>query len=342
MSSSATSSISSSTTTPSILAAPVSEKLTKSNHPLWHAQVVPPIHVAQLEDFLTGNEKQPEKDITVTIDKKSVKQRNPAYTAWMARDQTVLGYLLSSLTRETLMHVSWCTSSAQAWHMPAHLYSSQSQARTVNMRIVLTTTEKLHLSVSDYYAKTYELAATGAPLCDDEFIAYILAGLNEDYNPVFTGVVVRTDPITPSALYTQLLSFDQHTSQQAHASFSGSSSAMAASRGHGSSGGRGYGGSDWGRGSGRSSRSGSSNMDSRNSRSGTSRPQCQVCLKIGHTTNNCWHHFEEDYMPEQRTDVATSSSGADHPWYTNSGVTDHIIGDLNRCLAMHDPYTGTD
>jgi hypothetical protein len=27
-------------------------------------------------------------------------------------------------------------------------------------------------------------------------------------------------------------------------------------------------------------------------------PQCQVCLKFGHTANKCWHHFEEDYIPE--------------------------------------------
>jgi hypothetical protein len=30
---------------------------------------------------------------------------NPAYTSWVARDQAVLGYLLSSLTRETLVGV---------------------------------------------------------------------------------------------------------------------------------------------------------------------------------------------------------------------------------------------
>jgi hypothetical protein len=280
MSSSATSSISSSTTTPSILAVPISEKFTKSNYPLWHAQVMLPIHAAQLEDFLTGDEKHLEKDITVMIDEKSVKQRNPAYMAWMARDQTILGYLLSSLTCETLMHVSRCTSSAQAWRMLADLYSSQSQAHAINVRIALMMTKKLHLSVLDYYAKMChyadELAAIGAPQHDDELVAYILAGLDEDYNPVFTAVVAWTDAITPSALYTQLLSFEQHTSLQAHASSGGSSSAMATSHDRGSSGGRGYGGSDRGRGRGcgrcRSSRGGSSNMDSRNSRSGTSRP----------------------------------------------------------------------
>jgi hypothetical protein len=48
------------------------------------------------------------------------------------------------------------------------LYASQSHARAVNMRIALATTKKLHLSVTDYYAKMCqyadELAATGTPL----------------------------------------------------------------------------------------------------------------------------------------------------------------------------------
>jgi hypothetical protein len=50
--------------------------------------------------------------IMVVIHEKSIKRRNLAYTAWMTRDQNVLGYLFSSLTRETLMHVSPCTSLA--------------------------------------------------------------------------------------------------------------------------------------------------------------------------------------------------------------------------------------
>jgi hypothetical protein len=43
-----------------------------------------------------------------------------------------------------------------------------------------------------------ELAASGAPLRDDELIAYLLAGLDEDFNPVFTAMVSQVDPITLS------------------------------------------------------------------------------------------------------------------------------------------------
>jgi hypothetical protein len=82
----------------------------------------------------------------------------------------------------------------------------------MNTRIALTTTKKHQLSISDYYAKMChyidDLAASGNPLRDDELVAYLLAGLDEGFNPVFTTIVAQVDPISPSELYAQLLSFE--------------------------------------------------------------------------------------------------------------------------------------
>jgi hypothetical protein len=101
-----------------------------------------------------------------------------------------MGYLLSTLTCEMLMHVSHYSSSAQAWCTLADLYSSQTCTRSVYTQIALATTKKQQLSTTDYYTKmcqyTDELAAMGAPLHNDELIAYLLAGLDEEYNSVFT------------------------------------------------------------------------------------------------------------------------------------------------------------
>jgi hypothetical protein len=107
MSSTALPSPSSTTTVPSILSVSVSEKLTKMNYPLWRAQVLPAIRATQLEDLLTGDDVAPAKTITVTnTDKSTTSTKNPAYASWVARDQAVLRYLLSSLTHEMLMQVS--------------------------------------------------------------------------------------------------------------------------------------------------------------------------------------------------------------------------------------------
>jgi hypothetical protein len=54
---------SSSTVVPASLSFPVSEKLAQDNHRLWCKQVLPTIHTAQLEGFLDGSEKAPEKNL---------------------------------------------------------------------------------------------------------------------------------------------------------------------------------------------------------------------------------------------------------------------------------------
>jgi hypothetical protein len=93
---------------------------------------MPPLRAAQLEDLVTGAEQPPEKTIDVVVDGKTVKQPNPAYTNWVIRDQAVLGYLLASLTRETMLHVARCPTSAEVWSLLSDLYASQSRARSVN------------------------------------------------------------------------------------------------------------------------------------------------------------------------------------------------------------------
>jgi hypothetical protein len=93
-------------TVPRILNDPISKKLTKSNYPLWSAQILLVIRATQLHDLLTGVEMALTKEIMTMIDSKLVKQDNPAYPAWVARDQAILGYLLLTLTCEMLIHVS--------------------------------------------------------------------------------------------------------------------------------------------------------------------------------------------------------------------------------------------
>jgi hypothetical protein len=82
------------------------------------------IRAAQLEDLFLNIEKASEKEITVVVNEKPEQQKNLAYTIWVAKDQSILGYILSMLTRETLMHVSRCTTSAAAWRALATLYAS--------------------------------------------------------------------------------------------------------------------------------------------------------------------------------------------------------------------------
>jgi hypothetical protein len=264
---------SSTTIVPSIFSVSINKKLTKSNYMLWHAQVMSAIRAAELEGFLTGTEKVPPKIVSSKDDKgQVVQQHNPDYSQWVARDQAVLGYLISSLTRETLVTVVTCTSAADVWSKLSKMYSSQTRACTVNTRIALVTTKKNQLSIAEYCSKMRSLAddmsSTSTALRDDEFVSYVLADLDEEYNSVYSAVITHVEPITPTELYAQLLGFEQHLHLQNGGTSSHTVMANSASRGR-------SGGASHCRGRGRSrgaSRGGSNNNWS--STTSGSHPQC--------------------------------------------------------------------
>ena len=70
--------------------------------------------------------------------------------------------------------------------------------------------------------------------------------------------------------------------------------------------------------------------------------RCQVCFKKNHTAAECWHRFDEDYVPDQRLVAAASYSyGVDTNWYTDTGATDHVTGELDK-LTIKNKYHGND
>ena len=70
--------------------------------------------------------------------------------------------------------------------------------------------------------------------------------------------------------------------------------------------------------------------------------RCQVCFKKNHTAAECWHRFDENYVPDQHLVAAASYSyGVDTNWYTDTGATDHVTGELDK-LTVKNKYHGND
>ncbi|CAN6310998.1 unnamed protein product [Urochloa humidicola] len=191
---------------------PISEKLTKSNISLRKLQVLPAIRGAQLEGFIDGTEPAPPKQIDTKIDGKDVKSVNPEYTRWVALDQQVLGYLLTTMTRDVMAQVASARTSAELWAAVEEIFSSTTRARSMNTRIALTNLKKGNMSVTAYMTKMKaladELAAAGKPLGDEEFTAFVVNGLDEDYNPLVSALMARIEPIVYNELLSQLISFE--------------------------------------------------------------------------------------------------------------------------------------
>jgi rubredoxin len=60
-------------------------------------------------------------------------------------------------------------------------------------------------------------------------------------------------------------------------------------------------------------------------------PICQSVKKEGHTTIQCWYRFDESVGAEKKTVAAiTHTYGVDTNWYTNTGTTYHITGEVEK------------
>ena len=124
----------------------------------------------------------------------------------------MLGFLMMSLSHEVMAQVATLETPQEVYGELVRMYASASRARTVNTRIALATTRKGNMSVTEYVAKIKSLAddmaSAGKKVDDEELVSYLLAGLDEEFNPVVTAVGARTEYILVGELVSQLLSFE--------------------------------------------------------------------------------------------------------------------------------------
>lgn len=191
----------------------ITEKLNKNNHALWQPQVLAAIRGARMEGHISGKTKAPDAEVDEKgPDGKTIKVPNPAYEEWFARDQQILGFILSSVLKEVFIQIAASQTAAQAWQGVADTSAAQRRARSVNVRLALSTTQKGAASITEYFTKMRslgdEMAAAGKPLDDEEMTAYILNGLDIDYESIVSAVLNRENPISLTDIYSQLLSFE--------------------------------------------------------------------------------------------------------------------------------------
>jgi histone deacetylase 1/2 len=108
-------------------------------------------------------------------------------------------------------------------------------------------------------------------------------------------------------------------------------------------GGRGNGDGGRGRGQGRGIGGRGQTNQACGNGNGAPRPVCQICNKIGHIALRCYSRFDHAYGGDDEhystNHAASTSYQVDPNWYTDSGATDHITGNLDR-LHMREAYHG--
>ncbi|KAK1647074.1 hypothetical protein QYE76_064879 [Lolium multiflorum] len=197
----------------SALGSPPQEKLSRDNHLFWKAQVLPALRGAQVMGLLDGSDPAPPQTIEAEDkDNKPITIPNPLYGAWLARDQTVLSFLMKSLNPDILAQVLGLEHAHEVWKTIEDLFQSQSRYRVNMLRSSLANTKKLDKTASQFITLmkgfASELAAIGKKVDDDELKGYILAGLDGDYTSLVSSInAVPTT--TLNDMCSQLQAFDQ-------------------------------------------------------------------------------------------------------------------------------------
>lgn len=135
-------------------------------------------------------------------------------------DQLILSALISTLSDNLITQVVGYSITREVWYTLDTLFTSQSHARVIQLRYQLATISKVANSISDYYRKLKHLSdtmcAAGIPLTCTEFISYLLAGLNSDYDAFVTFVTTHIEPMSPKALYGLLLTHESCLAHSTH------------------------------------------------------------------------------------------------------------------------------
>ena len=92
------------------------------------------------------------KTVAKSSEKPDEQVPNLDFEAWVAKDQQILNYLLSSLSRDVLAQVAVLPTAAAVWEAIEGMFASQSRARVINTRMALANAQKGSSSIADYFA----------------------------------------------------------------------------------------------------------------------------------------------------------------------------------------------
>jgi hypothetical protein len=98
------------------LGAPPTEKLTRDNHLFWKTQILPALCGARVMGLLDGSDDALVKTIEEENSEKEKKTvSNLAFEVWHAHDESVLGWLVKSISPDILAHVAGLEHASEVW-----------------------------------------------------------------------------------------------------------------------------------------------------------------------------------------------------------------------------------
>ncbi|KAL4272896.1 hypothetical protein GQ457_13G028570 [Hibiscus cannabinus] len=265
----------------------VNIRLDDFNYLLWKQQVILMIRGHDLEHYLDPDTPVPSKVVTDATGQISL---NPAYRRFKKEDSSLASWLLSTISASILPQLVGAETSAAIWTTVQKLYSNFSTTKIMNLHCRLRALKKGTLSIREYTTQVKEicdlLATSGSPVAEVEQIATILNGLTAEYEPFVAAMTVSRESYTLESVTSALHDAESrildsvrvpigiNMTQFNNSSKPGEGEATNKSRSY-------------------------SNMRSKgqysNRYKGRPRVQCQLCGKLGHIVDRCWHRFDKNF-----------------------------------------------
>ncbi|KAK1611820.1 hypothetical protein QYE76_035493 [Lolium multiflorum] len=212
-------------------------KLGSDNYLLWRSAILPLLRSHFLMGYVDGTYPCPPERVLVQFEGRPAAIPNPEHQAWVMQDQALLSGINSSLTPAVGGLVMFAATAQEAWVTLRDSFDTHFSAQSVHIRGQLQKMEKQTSSITTYFNKikalSDSLTAMGQPLAQEDFVAYVLNGLDEDYDNLAENINGRETPISTRELHARLLSTEQRVESRRAAALQSGASANAAYRGGG-------------------------------------------------------------------------------------------------------------
>ncbi|KAA8540914.1 hypothetical protein F0562_024948 [Nyssa sinensis] len=341
----------------------ISIKLDGTNFLAWSAQLIPLFRSYGLMGIVDGSEPSPPQ--FSSDEQKAQGLLNSAYVIWQYKDQTVLGWIISSLSPAVVSTIYGLETSQLAWQALGARFAASSTSRVSFIKRKLQSLQQGSMSCQNFLDEVKsladELSAVGKPINDSDLILFVLNGLNSSFHSfVTTYMLLAKEKSMPFYdFHAELLNYDlmqkfhsQSIQPEAgpYALYSHKNGSKPGSRNNPTK----------SRFSGPSKGSGTASSQFRHplphlpspspaasaALPSRSRSPCQICKREGHQALDCFNRmnysFQGRHPPTKLAAMVAEANTtylSQHQWYADSGANIHVTSDIAN-LATSQPYEG--
>ncbi|MED6216058.1 hypothetical protein PIB30_118825 [Stylosanthes scabra] len=250
-----------------------------------------------------------------------------------------------------------CSSFAEAWEKISQIFLASSNTRIQSIKTQLRATKKTG-TIAEYLTSIQNLVdslhSLGHDFTEADHVLAITDGLPDEYDGYVTSMLSRLTTFTIHEAESFLNAYENRINKKAsskavaHIAQGTSDSTQSYGRGTG----------------GRTNRGTGGNRGGRGGRFQNNRPQCQLCGRIGHAVQTCYHRFDPHYQTpnpnpnsqipysntqppppattfhQPKTFFTTALTPSESSWFADCGATHHVTAGHSNILQHGDGNQG--